>query len=73
MFVRWLGAFRKGTNSSVYSSVKFELSRQTEFACEKIRKGRKVISLPGSDWQFVLAMCIGTLSPMCGQCIKTES
>lgn len=41
MFVRWLGAFRKGTNSSVYSSVKFELSRQTEFACEKIRKGEK--------------------------------
>ena len=41
MFIRWLGAFRKGTNSSVYTSVKFELSRQTEFACEKIRKGEK--------------------------------
>lgn len=39
MYVRWLGAFRKGTNSNVYSSVKFELSRQTPFACEKIRKG----------------------------------
>lgn len=41
MYVRWLGAFRKGTNSSVYSSVKFELSRQTPFACERIRKGEK--------------------------------
>lgn len=41
MYVRWLGAFRKGTNSSVYSSVKFELSRQTPFACERIRKGDK--------------------------------
>ena len=41
MYVRWLGAFRKGTNSSVYSSVKFELNRQTPFACEKIRKGEK--------------------------------
>lgn len=41
MYVRWLGAFRKGTNSNVYSSVKFELSRQTPFACEKIRKGEK--------------------------------
>ena len=39
MYVRWLGAFRKG--SSVYSSVKFELNRQTPFACEKIRKGEK--------------------------------
>ena len=41
MYVRWLGAFRKGTNSSVYSSIKFELNRQTPFACEKIRKGEK--------------------------------
>ena len=41
MFVRWLGAFKKGTNSSVYSSIIFELSRQTPFACEKIRKGDK--------------------------------
>ena len=41
MFVRWLGAFKKGTNSSVYSSIVFELSRQTPFACEKIRKGDK--------------------------------
>ena len=41
MFVRWLGAFRKSSDSSVYSSVKFELSRQTPFACEKIRKGEK--------------------------------
>lgn len=41
MYIRWLGAFRKGTNSSVYSSVKFELSRQTPFACERIRKGDK--------------------------------
>ena len=41
MYVRWLGAFRKGANSSVYSSVKFELNRQTPFACEKIKKGGK--------------------------------
>ena len=41
MFVRWLGAFKKGTNSSVYSSIEFELSRKTPFACEKIRKGEK--------------------------------
>lgn len=41
MYVRWLGAFRKGTNSSVYSSIIFELSRQTPFACERIRKGEK--------------------------------
>ena len=41
MFVRWLGAFRKGTNSSVFSSIEFELSRQTPFACERIRKGEK--------------------------------
>lgn len=73
MYVRWLGAFRKGTNSNVYSSVKFELSRQTPFACEKIRKGRKAMYLPESDWQSVLAMYIGTLSPMYGRCIKTES
>lgn len=41
MYIRWLGAFRKGTNSSVYSSVKFELIRKTPFACERIRKGEK--------------------------------
>ena len=41
MYIRWLGAFRKGTNSSVFSSIEFELSRQTPFACERIRKGEK--------------------------------
>ena len=41
MFVRWLGAFRKGKESSVYSSISFEMNRQTPFACEKIRKGDK--------------------------------
>lgn len=41
MFVRWLGAFNKKNNSSIYSSIKFELSRQTSFPCEKIRNGEK--------------------------------
>ena len=41
MFIRWLGAFRKGEKSSVRSSIEFELSRQTPFACERIRKGGK--------------------------------
>lgn len=41
MFVRWLGAFRKNSKEIVYSSIKFEMSRQTPFACEKIRKGGK--------------------------------
>lgn len=40
MFIRWLGAFKKGT-SNVYSSIEFEINRQTVFACEKIRKGEK--------------------------------
>ena len=41
MFVRWIGAFRKMSKESVYSCIKFEMHRQTVFACEKIRKGDK--------------------------------
>jgi beta-phosphoglucomutase len=41
MFVRWIGAFRKKTQESVYSCIKFDMHRQTVFACEKIRKGDK--------------------------------
>lgn len=41
MFVRWIGAFRSVKGSSVYSSIEFELNRQTPFACEKIKKGGK--------------------------------
>ena len=41
MYVRWIGAFRSVQGSSVYSSIKFEMERQTPFACEKIKKGGK--------------------------------
>lgn len=41
MFVRWLGAFRSVKDSSVYTSIKFEIERETPFACERIRKGEK--------------------------------
>lgn len=41
MFVRWLGAFRSVKDSSIYTSIRFELERQTPFACEKIKKGGK--------------------------------
>ena len=41
MFVRWLGAFRSVKDSSVYTSIKFEVERETPFACERIRKGEK--------------------------------
>lgn len=41
MYVRWIGAFRSVKGSSVYSSIKFEMERQTPFACEKIKKGGK--------------------------------
>ena len=41
MFVRWLGAFRSVKDSSICTSIKFELERQTPFACEKIKKGGK--------------------------------
>ena len=41
MFVRWLGAFRSVKDSSVYTSIQYEMSRQTPFACERIRKGDK--------------------------------
>ena len=41
MFVRWLGAFRSVKDSSLYTSIKFEVERQTPFACEKIKKGGK--------------------------------
>ena len=41
MFIRWLGAFRSVKDSSLYTSIKFEVERQTPFACERIRKGCK--------------------------------
>lgn len=41
MFIRWLGAFRSVKDSSVYTSIQYELNRQTPFACERIRKGEK--------------------------------
>ena len=41
MFVRWLGAFRSVKDSSVYTSISYEMNRQTAFACERIRKGEK--------------------------------
>ena len=41
MYVRWLGAFRKKSKESLYSCIKFEIHRQTVFACEKIGKGDK--------------------------------
>ena len=41
MFIRWIGAFRSVKGSSVYSSIQYEMNRQTPFACERIRKGDK--------------------------------
>ena len=41
MFVRWIGAFRSVKDSSVYTSIQYEINRQTPFACEKIKKGGK--------------------------------
>lgn len=41
MFVRWLGAFRKGS-SSLAESIEFEISRKTESACERFRNKSQV-------------------------------
>ena len=41
MFVRWLGAFRKGS-SSLAESISFEISRKTESACERFRNKSQV-------------------------------
>ena len=42
MYIRWLGCFKK--NGSLYESILFEYTRDTDVACEKLVKGKSHVS-----------------------------
>lgn len=42
MYIRWMGAFRK--NGSLSEAIIYELTRNTNVACEQLQKGKSFVN-----------------------------
>lgn len=42
MYIRWMGAFRK--NGSLSEAIIYELTRNTNVACEQLQKGKSLVN-----------------------------